>query len=209
MSKIVFCITLLLLFLSLHAKTQDVENLINNPDFEGHVFAPWRIIFKPDAGGEGQILIDDKESFTGRASMMIEIKDGGNHERGVHVIQQPLMAPVKKDRKYTYCAWIKAEEERTLFMRLMKSGGGDVTVPVRQNFTVNEEWAEYFFTADCSEDTDLRVEFELGLFDVDIWIDNVRFYEGEYVDEGLGKSQIAVPEAKFVTTCWSMLKSGI
>ena len=96
-----------------------VENLADNWDFEEGVFAPWRLIHKPNAGGDGKLLIDEDEFLTGDAGLHIEIDDGGNHERGVHVIQQPMMGPIKKGRKYTFAAWIKSEEERPLFMRFM------------------------------------------------------------------------------------------
>jgi len=205
----IFCTMLCLaLVCVIHAQAQDeVENLANNWDFEEGIFVPWRLILKPNAGGDGLLLIDEDEFFTGEASLNIKINNGGNHERGVHVIQQPMMGPIKKGRKYTFATWIKADEERTLFMRFMKSGGGDATVPVRQQFTVNEEWNEYWFTVEAQQDTDFRVEFEVGLSDADLWLDHIRVHEGEYIGEGLGQPKAVTKSDNMLTTCWGRLKA--
>ena len=169
------------------AYAQNVVNLVNNWDFEDGVVNPWRLIFRAGSGGVGAFLIDEDEFLTGQASLKIEISEGGTHKRALHVIQQPLMEAVENGRDYTYSAWIKAEEERTLFMILIRSGGGAVVTPNNQEITVGPEWGEYWFTVTATASEQIRVEFEIGLSDVDIWIDHVRFYEGDYVEEALGQ----------------------
>lgn len=211
MRKAFFCFALcLIVSVAMQAVGQDeVENLVNNWDFENRVVNPWSPTFKPDAGGDAVLLIDDDEFFTGEVSMKIEINEGGDHKRAVHVIQQPLMGPVKTGRDYTYCAWVKAEEERTIFMNLMQSVvGGNITTPNNKEFTVGPEWRECWFTVEATANEDIRVEFEVGLSDADIWVDHIRFYEGDYVDEGLGEPQAIVRDNNSLVICWSRIKAG-
>ncbi|MCZ6644145.1 MAG: carbohydrate binding domain-containing protein, partial [Gammaproteobacteria bacterium] len=163
-------------------------NLVNNWDFEDGVVDPWRLIFRGGSGGVGEFLIDGDEFLTGQASLKIEISEGGTHKRALHVIQQPLMEAVQSGTDYTYSAWIKAEEERTLFMNLIRSGGGAIVTPNNLAITVGQEWGEYWHTVTATSDGEIRVEFEIGLSDADIWIDHVRFYEGDYVEEALGQA---------------------
>jgi hypothetical protein len=184
----------------------EVENLVGNGGFEDGILDPWRMVFKPDANGDAVMTIDKKESFTGKDSLRVEVKSAGNHERAVHIIQQPLLGTVKKGRKYTYSAWMKAESARPAVLNTMKSGGGEISSPNRKNVMLGQEWREYWFTLSATADGDIRTEFVLGLSDVTLWIDHVRFYEGDYVDEGLGKPEAIAKNDNMLVTCWSKLK---
>ena len=72
---------------------------------------------------------------------------------------------------------------------------------------LDQEWKEYWFTLSATADGDIRTEFVLGLSDVTLWIDHVRFYEGDYVDEGLGKPEAIATDDNMLITCWSKLKA--
>lgn len=210
MNRRIFCIVLCLFVLvgAMQASGQgEVENLAINGDFEDGVLDPWRITFKPNANGDAELSIDDEESFTDDFCLKVEIRSGGNDERAVHIIQQPILTPIKKDEKYTYCAWMKAEEPRPAVLNTMKSGGGNVSSPNRGDFTLTEEWAEYWFTLTATADADFRLEFVLGLSDATVWVDHVRFYEGEYVDEGLGQPEAVTRGDNMLVTCWSRIKA--
>lgn len=209
MNRRIFWIVLCLLVLvATQAPGQDeIENLASNGDFEDRLLDPWRMIFKPGANGDAELTIDKEESFTGDFSLKVEIKSAGNDERAVHIIQQPLLGPIKKGRKYTYSVWMKAEEPRPAVLNTMKSGGGNVSTPNRGDFTLSQEWKEYWFTLEATEDADFRLEFVLGLSDATVWIDHVQFYEGEYVDEGLAEPEAVTKSDNMLVTCWSRIKA--
>ena len=108
MNRRIFWIVLCLFVVgAMQSSGQDeVENPAINGGFEDGILAPWRVLFKPDANGDAELSIDDEESFTGDFCLKVEIRSAGNHERAVHIIQDPLLAPIEKDRSYTYCAWM-------------------------------------------------------------------------------------------------------
>ena len=143
-----FCIILCLFVLVVvQVQAQDeVENLIVNGGFEDGILDPWRMIFKADANGDAVMTIDKKESFTGKNSLRVEIESAGNHERAVHIIQQPLLGTVKEGRKYTYSVWMKAESPRPAVLNTMKSGGGGISSPNRKDVMLGQEWKEYWET---------------------------------------------------------------
>lgn len=68
----IFCIVLCLVLVSvIHAQAQDeMENLANNWDFEDGVFIPWRLILKPNAGGD--VADPVRQEFT-RASTLTKV----------------------------------------------------------------------------------------------------------------------------------------
>ena len=208
MKSRIFCAVLCLLVLAvLQIQAQDeIENLVNNGDFENGVVAPWNMTFKPDANGDGIMVIDNKESLTGDSSMRVEINAAGNHKRAVHIMQEPM--PVKGGKEYTYSVFMKAEEKRPVVMNTMKAGGGAISAPANKAFDLTEEWEEYWFTLEATANGNIRVEFELGLSDVDLWIDHVMLYEGEYVDEKLIEPQAVTKTDDMLATCWSKIKIG-
>ena len=203
----ILCAVMCLFMLAVLQAQGGIENFVNNGDFEDGVVEPWGMNFKPDAKGEGIMVVDDKESLTGDASLKVEINSGGDHKRAVHIIQEPL-GPVEVGKKYTYSAFMKAEEARPVVMNTMKAHGGAISSPANQAFDLTEEWEEYWFTLEATADGDIRVEFELGLSDVDLWIDHVMLYEGEHVDEKLPEPQAAIKTDDMLATCWSKIKMG-
>ena len=209
MDRRIFWIVLCLFVLgAMQASGQgEIENLALNGDFEDGILDPWRVTFKPDANGDAELSIDEEESFTGDFCLKVEIRSAGNHERAVHIIQEPLLAPIEKDEKYTYCAWMKAEEPRPAVLNTMQAAGGNVSSPNRGDFTLSEEWEEYWFTLTATADASFRLEFVLGLSDVTVWVDHVRFYEGEYVGEGLGQPKAVTRVDSMLVTCWSRIKA--
>ncbi|MFC1761779.1 LamG-like jellyroll fold domain-containing protein [Planctomycetota bacterium] len=172
------------------AFAQSGVNLVNNSDFEDGVTDPWVMYFKNNAGGVAEMLIDEDEFITGQASLNIEISAGGNHKRAIHLYQEMVTAPLENGKVYTYAAWIKAAEERIMSMHVLKAGGGAIATPNTHDITIGPEWAEYWFTMTATASDPIRIEFELGLSDADVWIDHVRFYEGDYVEETVGGPRV-------------------
>lgn len=203
--KKLFIIPLFLYLLAVfNAMAVDIESIVNNGDFEDAMVVPWRMIFRANCNGDAVMNADDDESLTGDFSLKIEFKNGGNHKRAVHIIQEPL--PVKKATKYTYSSFMKAEEPRPAVMNTMMAGGGVISDPANKDFQLTTEWKEYWFTLEATQDGDIRLEFEIGLSDVTMWIDHIMFYEGEHIDEGLVKLEAVNKTDDMLATCWSRIK---
>jgi hypothetical protein len=76
-------------------------------------------------------------------------------------------------------------------------------------FLQDADWEEFHAMADIDAFDDI-VGIYLELKDTEgvVWIDRVRFYEGEYVpEEGFGEPQAVDPRAKLATT-WASLRAA-
>ncbi len=193
--------------LNVNAKAADeIESIVNNGDLEDANVTPWRMIFKPGSNGDAVMKVDEDESFTGDFSLKVEFNNGGTHKRAVHIIQEPL--PVKKGVKYTYSAIMKAEELRPAVMNTMMAGGGSISNPANKVFELTTDWNEYWFTLEATQDGNIRVEFEIGLSDVTMWIDHILFYEGEHIDERLIIPEAVKKTIDMFAICWGRIKKG-
>jgi hypothetical protein len=103
---------------------------------------------------------------------------------------------------------MKAEETRPAVMNTMMAGGGVISAPANKAFELTTEWNEYWFTLEATQDGNIRLEFELGLSDVTLWIDHIMFYEGEHIDEGLMEPEAVMKTNDMLATCWSRIKVG-
>ncbi len=59
---------------------EEIENLLQNPDFEDFGTAPW-ILWVEDANAIAQMMIDKKESLDGKQSLMVDISKKGSGMR--------------------------------------------------------------------------------------------------------------------------------
>ena len=93
------------------------------------------------------------------------------------------------DKKYTLSAFVKCSvgtRDINFKPELAAdpwSGSGE------QVMTMTDEWAEYFvttpvFAADTSPGS---ITFHIGFAAGDFWIDNVQFYEGDYIATDVGQ----------------------
>jgi len=86
---------------------EEVENLLQNPDFENMGNAPWTM-WVEDGAAAAQMTVDKKESIEGDQSLLIDItKKGGGMRVELH--QNPLF--LKKGWKLTYAFWAKVDKD--------------------------------------------------------------------------------------------------
>jgi hypothetical protein len=189
-----------------------VENLIMEEDFEaGH--ANWAVATRPGAAME--LSIDDEEFVTGEKSARIEVSAVGGG--GMHDLTLDCQIPIgiEANEPYTVDFWVKAEEDRTIAIDLLMNHDPWTNAFREENIPVTTEWAvqHHTFTA-IFDDENMIFLFSFSRASnlnplVTMWIDHIRFYEGDFEEEDLlGQPPKAVTFDGKLTGTWGMIKSG-
>jgi len=192
-----FCIGFIL---SGPSNAQDeVENILVNGDFESGVSDPWGTY-----GGATVEVVDkldgaavDEDPIEGNYCLHIVVPAAAANFWETGFNQGGLVFEAGKI--YTLSVFLKCKEG-TLDINFKPELAQDPwTAPAEQSFTMTEEWAEYTITTgEISEDiTPAEIVLHIGYAPGDFWIDNIRWYEGEYVAPSLGDKAFAslpVPE---------------
>ncbi|MBN1805462.1 MAG: carbohydrate binding domain-containing protein [Sedimentisphaerales bacterium] len=179
------------------SRGQDVENLLVNGGFENGEVTPW--------GTYGSVSVEvvDKLEDAAVAEGPIE----GNY--CLHVVVPQAAAnfwetgfnqgglTFEAGKMYTLSVFLKCKEG-TLDINFKPELAQDPwTTPTEQSFTMTEEWAEYNLTTpEIAEDiTPAEIVLHIGYAAGEFWIDNIRWYEGEYVRPTLqDKALASLPE---------------
>ena len=186
---------------------EEPENMIQNPDFEAQ-FQSWLFWTKAeDALAERQIVSKKIEPIVGDNIAYVQIDAGGPGAANVQFYQAPFT--LKKGKKYTFCAWAKSDEEPRAVTMTVIHHADPWTTYGSKSVTFTEEWNEYSVTfTQPVDDNNARIDFFLGISDVDVWIDHVRLYEGEYFNDGVRELpyQPVDSQGKLATT-WGKMKA--
>lgn len=124
--------------------------------------------FGQGPGGNAKVFVED-------GIMNVKITDGGSEDYGVQLFQKPIY--LEKGAKYEASFKAKAEHERPIKIKI--GGDGDrgwKDYAAKEPITLTTEWETYKFEFTMKEDSDVkaRYEFNMGLDDGDIWLDDVR-----------------------------------
>jgi hypothetical protein len=77
-----------------------------------------------------------------------------------------------------------------------------------QEISLSKEWKEFFITFKMLvDDVNSRAGVIMGTEKVDVWVDHIRLYEGEYVSDIEGAEPQAVESANKLATTWAALKN--
>jgi len=144
----------------------------------------WTFLEGP--GGEAALNVDE-------GVMHVQIDKGGTTDYSVQLLQAPVH--LEKGAKYKASFDMKAQGERNVKLKI--GGDGDrgwtdyAAIPA---FIVSTEMQTYEFEFTMKHDTDVkaRFEFNMGLNDNDIWIDNVKLIKTEDAPE-IDPSEVARP----------------
>jgi hypothetical protein len=100
----------------------------------------------------------------------------------------------EQGKVYTFSCFLKTEPGVTRDMSMRFQENGTWTVFPAQTITINDEWMEYYITTDVLTRTytPARAGWEFGTSAEEIWFDEAKVYEGEYVPTVL----IDLPNAK-------------
>jgi len=203
-------VSICLVFAGIHIAQaeEEVENLLENPDFEDFGNAPWTMWVEDQGNAMAFMNIDEKESLTGEQSLRIDITMKGGGMR-VELHQNPIF--VEKGLKLTYAFWAKVEKDDVREARMiMNHRNPPWTAYGSKAIKITDEWTEFWVACNIPVDDPIAgIYVELRDTVGKIWFDRFRLYEGEYFEEDFEEKpdDMAVePHGKLVST-WAGLKA--
>ena len=125
-----------------------------------------------------------------------------------HAKVKQLNVSMKKNDTYTVIFWARAEKPRQVSLSIQMQHdpwtfwqGGDIDIS-------GQEWEEYFITFIAKEDVirDMWVGLAIAQSDVDFWLDNFRYFEGEPEDDLSRDEPFSVDAEEKLTTQWASVK---
>jgi hypothetical protein len=195
----------------------EIENLVQNPDFEMGVTG-WTIGCLNDgaAGSLEAVKVNkEEEIFTetgGVTGNCIYAKiDGLGNDEWEPEIHSPNFG-VKAGKIYTLCIWAKTEKEkiRQLSLNLEASPGGVCCSGFGQKITVTDQWTEFWSTGSVPLDTVVawyHIAFNIGGSKDDVWLDHARAYEGKYEKEKVVARKLSLTPKYSLATTWASIKA--
>ncbi|MCY4568242.1 MAG: carbohydrate binding domain-containing protein [Candidatus Poribacteria bacterium] len=180
------------------------ENILNNGDFDFNLEA-WHHWTHADAAALFQPEGKKAEPVIGKKVAYVKISKAGNAVWHVQFYQQPFT--LEKGTTYTYSLWAKSEKPRTVVMRILHQGD-PWNEYARQTINLSETWKEFFITFKMTgDDVSSRAGVIMGAEKVDVWLDHIRLYEGEFVADIDGAEPQAVDPSDKLTMTWAALRA--
>ncbi len=153
----------------------DVTNLLANGGFEDGVMAPWSIY------GDVTTDVVTTDPIEGHYCLLVSVGSAGANfwDAGLQHTGHLFEA----GKKYTLSAFLKCSEGTREINFKPELAADPWTGYGDQIFTMTDEWAEFSVTTPVLEvDVDpAAITFHIAFAAGDFWIDDVRFYEGDYV----------------------------
>jgi len=178
------------MILTSSASSQEVENLLMDGGFEEPVLG-WSLVTRAPAAAT--LTIDTNEKRVGQASARIEITDVGDGTSNHNLtLDNSAGIAVEANKTYTVDFWTKAEADRTLILDALQNQDPWARLFRVIDLPVTTEWTRIHHTFQVDA-TMSPVVFLFSFVDskATIWLDHVRFYEGEFDEED------GVPELAF------------
>ena len=179
------------------------ENILKNGDFDLSLEG-WHHWTHADAAALFQTEGKTAEPVVGKKVAYVKISKAGELWH-IQFYQQPFT--LEKGTTYTYSLWAKSEKPRNITMRIIHQGA-PWTVYSGKSIRLSEDWKEFFITFEMpADDVSSRAGIIMGAEKVDVWLDHIRLYEGEYVADIEGAEPQAVESSDKLTTTWATLKA--
>ena len=186
---------------SQESPSAQVVNLIRNGDFEDGLL-DWEL--RQSEGASAEMKEERRDSVKGQRCVFIEINVvAGTSAWHLALYQEGHQ--IDKDITYTLSFWAKAEELRPVAI-YVEQASDPWDEYGRTEVEVGEEWQEYWTTFTASLSGPVWPRIALGTSDVNIWVDNVRLYEGDYEEEeDLARDSAVTLSGKLPMT-WARVK---
>ena len=198
-----FVSMLLFGFVTLAYSEKPPENILKNGDFDLSLDG-WHHWTHADAAALFQTEGKKAEPIFGKKVAYIKINKAGNALGHIQLYQQPFT--LAEDLTYTYSLWAKSEKPRNVTMRIMHQGA-PWNVYSGRSISLSETWKEFFITFEMPvDDVSSRAGIIMGIEKVDVWLDHIRLYEGEFVSDIEGAEPHAVEPLGKLTMAWAALK---
>ena len=179
------------------------ENILKNGDFDLQLNG-WHHWTHESASAIFLTEGRKAEPIVGKNVAYINISKQGDNIGHIQFYQQPFT--LEKDTTYTYSLWAKSEKPRNITFRIMHQGA-PWTVYAPKSINLSEEWKEFFLTFKMPvDDANSRAGIIMGTSDIDVWLDHIRLYEGEFVSDIEGAELHDVKPTDKLTTTWAALK---
>lgn len=190
-------------------KWETGELLLENYSFEDGLSA-WDLEDGSccDRGGLYRMEIDEDNPQHGEQCLkVIGVQATGTNW---HAKVKQLNVSMEGGKEYTVIFWARAEKPRQVSVNIQIQQdpwdflqGGDIQL-------TGQEWEEYKLTFVASTDVQrlMWVGLAIAQSDVDFWLDNFRFFEGQPEDEiSLDGEPQSVDAKQKLTTQWASVKS--
>lgn len=201
--KLLFTLTLLFAAAMLAYADKPPENILKNGDFDLNLEG-WHHWTHADAAALFQTEGKKAEPIAGKNAVYIKISKAGNAAWHIQFYQQPFT--LEKSTTYTYSLWAKSERPRNVRMRIIHQGD-PWNEYANQQIRLSEAWKEYFVTFEMpADDVNSRAGIIMGAEKVDVWLDHIRLYAGEFVSDIEGAEPQTVDSSGTLTTSWASLK---
>jgi hypothetical protein len=186
---------------SQESHSAQVVNLIRNGDFEDGLL-DWEL--RQSEGASAEMKEERRDSVKGQRCVFIEINVvAGTSAWHLALYQEGHQ--IENGTTYTFSCWAKAEELRPAAL-YVEQASDPWDEYGRIEIQVEEEWQEYWTTFTASLSGPVWPRIALGMSDVNIWVDNVRLYEGDYEEEeDLTRDSAVTPSGKLPIT-WAGVK---
>ena len=175
------------------------ENLLANGDLETGSADPWATY------GQAEIVIETDDMVDGQYALRVTVNEQGanfwdsglQHDPGNHVFEQGKL--------YTLSAFLKSPDGLGINFK-PELGQDPWTGYGEAQFTMTEDWEEYHITTPAMTEnvSPATITFHIAFAAGTFLIDDVQFYEGEYVPTVITPVE---PKAKLTTT-WAAIKKG-
>lgn len=150
-------------------------NKLVNGGFEDGFGAPWVL----DNATPATEIVDDAQSGANALKITVAAKGSSDY---IPALAQPGFG-FEAGKKYTFSVFMKGQVDGMKVQLKPQQRGGSYTGYGQKTVTLTTEWAEYstttpvFSSAIATADVSIWLGMQAGT----IYIDHVRFYEGDYV----------------------------
>ena len=177
--KLIFLFAFLVVLVSTSTLSAYVEeNILINGSFEDGFQSPW--VF--DNGTPAYEIVSDAQD--GLNALKVTIAEAGSSEY-IPALAQPGIS-FEAGKYYTFSVFLKGSYDGMQVYLKPQQRGGSYTGYGAAYVTLTTEWAEYSVTTPVFSSTvaTADVSIWLGMQAGDVYIDHVRFYEGDYTEPG-------------------------
>ncbi|TFD92860.1 carbohydrate binding domain-containing protein [Jeotgalibacillus sp. R-1-5s-1] len=136
----------------------------------------WYFLTVPDFGGQASVSLED---LNGQTFARTDIQNGGSQPYSVQLIQD---VTIGKGRYYKVSFDAKSTQSRNINVKVSGDADRDyATYSSSESFALSSDLKTYEMTFQMTEETDVaaRLEFNLGLSTLPVWIGNVKVEETE------------------------------
>ena len=189
-------------------KWKEGELLLENHSFEEDL-AAWGLEDGAccNRGGLYTMEIDKKNPQHGKQSLKVI----GHKATGTawHAKVRQKDASMKSGEKYTVIFWARSEKPREVQLSVQMQHDPWVFYQGGAINLLGPEWTEYHITFNSNADVerDMWVGLSIAQSDVDFWIDNFRYFEGEPADDLNRDTPFPVDAKEKLATQWSAIKA--